>query len=113
MGLSRPRCPQSLELQRLHQEEDRTDADAYGWIDVAMSPRAAVLDSNPMAQELKAHVHNGQVVLDEPLDLSEGTPVRIVADIDADLEAFPRAWPRGRPRRKNHGRGRIPGGARC
>jgi hypothetical protein len=47
----------------------------------------AVLDSCPMAQELKAHVHNGQVVLDEPLDLPEGTPVRIVADIDANLEA--------------------------
>lgn len=41
-----------------------------------------------MSHELRAHVRNGQVVLDEPLDLPEGTRLRIVAEpADAALEA--------------------------
>lgn len=41
-----------------------------------------------MSHAPKAHVRNGQVVLDEPLDLPEGTRVRIVAEpADAALEA--------------------------
>ena len=42
-----------------------------------------------MAQELKAHIRDGQIVLDDPLDLPEGTRVRVVvADgDDPELEA--------------------------
>ncbi len=47
-----------------------------------------MLDSDSMSQELKAHVHNGQVVLDEPLNLPEGTRLRVVAEHeDPELEA--------------------------
>jgi hypothetical protein len=38
-------------------------------------------------QPLKAHVHNGRLVLDEPTDLPEGTEVSlIVADDEMDDE---------------------------
>lgn len=33
---------------------------------------------------LKAHVENGRVVLDEPMDLPEGTVLRVVAIADGD-----------------------------
>ncbi len=39
---------------------------------------------------LKAHVHNGRLVLDEPTDLPEGTEVELVAvggGFDADEQA--------------------------
>ncbi len=44
-----------------------------------------------MSQELKAHVHNGQVVLDEPLNLPEGTRLRVVADDADEMDAEERA----------------------
>ena len=34
-------------------------------------------------QPLKAHVHNGRLVLDEPTDLPEGTEVRLTVADDA------------------------------
>jgi hypothetical protein len=38
-------------------------------------------------QPMKAHVHNGRLVLDEPTDLPEGTEVRLtVADDEMDDE---------------------------
>lgn len=42
-----------------------------------------------MAQELKAHIRDGQIVLDDPIDLPEGTRVRIVVTDgdDPELEA--------------------------
>jgi hypothetical protein len=33
---------------------------------------------------LKAHVENGRVVLDEPMDLPDGTVLRVVAVADGD-----------------------------
>lgn len=39
---------------------------------------------------LKAHVHNGRLVLDEPTDLPEGSEVEIVLVVD-DLEPAERA----------------------
>jgi hypothetical protein len=36
--------------------------------------------------QLKAHVHNGRLVLDEPTDLPEGTEVELVAVDDLDPE---------------------------
>jgi hypothetical protein len=33
---------------------------------------------------LKAHVENGRVVLDEPMDLPDGTVLRVVAVADSD-----------------------------
>lgn len=37
-------------------------------------------------QALKAHVHNGRLVLDEPTDLPEGTEVELLALDDLDPE---------------------------
>jgi len=43
-------------------------------------------------QPLKAHVHNGRLVLDEPTDLPDGTEVRlIVADEEDELDDEERA----------------------
>lgn len=40
------------------------------------------------SEDMKAHVQDGQIVLDEPLDLPDGTRLRIVTeDDDAALEA--------------------------
>ncbi|HEY4159537.1 MAG TPA: hypothetical protein VGM29_15615 [Polyangiaceae bacterium] len=42
-------------------------------------------------QALKAHVHNGRLVLDEPTDLPEGTEVGVLAVnecLDADEKAL-------------------------
>jgi hypothetical protein len=41
-------------------------------------------------QPLKAHVHNGRLVLDEPTDLPEGTEVELVA-VDDDFDPEERA----------------------
>jgi hypothetical protein len=41
-------------------------------------------------QPLKAHVHNGRLVLDEPTDLPEGSEVEIVLVVD-DLDPAERA----------------------
>ena len=41
-------------------------------------------------QSLKAHVHNGRLVLDEPTDLPEGSEVEIVL-VDDDFEPAERA----------------------
>ncbi|MEW6777528.1 MAG: hypothetical protein AB1405_14620 [Bdellovibrionota bacterium] len=40
---------------------------------------------------LKAHVENGRVVLDEPLDLPEGTPLQLIVDEGDDLDPEERA----------------------
>ncbi len=40
---------------------------------------------------LKAHVENGRVVLDEPMDLPEGTPLHLVVDEGDDLDPEERA----------------------
>ena len=37
-------------------------------------------------QALKAHVHNGHLVLDEPTDLPEGTVVPLRIDDDDDMD---------------------------
>ena len=43
-------------------------------------------------QPLKAHVHNGRLVLDEPTDLPEGTEVLLnVADEEDELDDAERA----------------------
>jgi len=42
-------------------------------------------------QALKAHVHNGRLVLDEPTDLPEGTVVPLTIDIDDDMDESERA----------------------
>lgn len=41
-------------------------------------------------QPLKAHVHNGRLVLDEPTDLPEGAEVELVA-VDDDFDPEERA----------------------
>jgi len=41
-------------------------------------------------QPLKAHVHNGRLVLDEPTDLPEGTEVELIA-VDDDFDPEERA----------------------
>ncbi len=40
---------------------------------------------------LKAHVENGRVVLDEPMDLPEGTPLALVVDDGGELDPEERA----------------------
>jgi hypothetical protein len=42
-------------------------------------------------QPLKAHVHNGRLVLDEPTDLPEGTEVRLSIADDDDMNDDERA----------------------
>ena len=37
-------------------------------------------------QALKAHVHNGRLVLDEPTDLPEGTVVPLTIDDDDEMD---------------------------
>jgi hypothetical protein len=41
-------------------------------------------------QPLKAHVHNGRLVLDEPTDLPEGTEIELMA-VDDDFDPEERA----------------------
>jgi hypothetical protein len=41
-------------------------------------------------QSLKAHVHNGRLVLDEPTDLPEGSEVELMA-VDDDFDPEERA----------------------
>jgi hypothetical protein len=41
-------------------------------------------------QAKRAHIENGAVVVDEPLDFPEGTPVRIVPDGFGDFTASER-----------------------
>jgi hypothetical protein len=41
-------------------------------------------------QPLKAHVHNGRLVLDEPSNLPEGTEVELIA-VDDEFDAAERA----------------------
>jgi len=42
-------------------------------------------------QALKAHVHNGRLVLDEPTDLPEGTVVPLTIDDDDEMDESERA----------------------
>ncbi len=42
-------------------------------------------------QPLKAHVHNGRLVLDEPTDLPEGSEVRLTLADDDDMDDDERA----------------------
>jgi hypothetical protein len=42
-------------------------------------------------QPLKAHVHNGRLVLDEPTDLPEGTEVRLSIADDDEMDDEERA----------------------
>lgn len=53
------------------------------------------------SEEMKAHVENGQIVLDEPMDLPDGTRLRVVPDEDEamapDIKA---AWQAEVQRRK-------------
>jgi hypothetical protein len=55
---------------------------------------------------IRAHVHNGQIVLDEPVELSEGTSVEVLlpdddptaeewAEIEAEIEQSAAAFERG------------------
>ena len=52
--------------------------------------RCGAVDLDPM-QALKAHVHNGRLVLDEPTDLPEGTVVPLTIDDDDDMDESERA----------------------
>jgi hypothetical protein len=45
----------------------------------------------PLLQALKAHVHNGRLVLDAPTDLPEGTVVPLRIDGDDDMDEDERA----------------------
>ncbi len=39
-----------------------------------------------MSGGLKAHIKDGQIVFDEPVDLPEGTKLRVLPHIDPELE---------------------------
>jgi len=58
--------------------------------DRAGRERRHAVDFDPM-QALKAHVHNGRLVLDEPTDLPEGTVVPLTIDDDDDMDESERA----------------------
>ena len=45
---------------------------------------SATIDS--VKPTLRGHVHNGQIVLDEPTDLPDGTPVDVSLRADDDLD---------------------------
>src|SRR5690606_31139046 len=46
-----------------------------------MNPKESVLESTPM-QALKARIHNGQLVLDQPLNLPEGHELEVHVNDD-------------------------------